>query len=89
MNFDPDAAKPIYQDIVSDHGDGTLAIGETYYAHTRIDHVFHYPKDLPILQAESGLVDLETHLASVPGFRDHRPIVVSYDLTLQADGARK
>ena len=57
-----------------------MGIGETYYAHTRIDHIFHNPKTLKVLENKSGLIDISPRMAGVPGFRDHRPIVVTYDL---------
>lgn len=79
-NFDRDASGDLYASIMQDFGDGTVDIGETYYAHTRIDHLFHYPRDLKVVNAESGMIDLGLRFAKVPGFRDHRPIVVSYQL---------
>lgn len=79
-NFDEGNSNALYADITADFGDGTLAIGETYYAHTRIDHIFHYPKTLEVVTEESGMVDVGLRFADVPGFRDHRPIVVSYRL---------
>jgi len=77
-NFKVDAEGELYTDIMKDFGDGTISIGKTYYAHTRIDHFFHYPKGLDVIEEESGMLDLDFRLAKVPGFRDHRPIVVSY-----------
>ncbi|MAE65513.1 MAG: hypothetical protein CMJ18_14680 [Phycisphaeraceae bacterium] len=80
-NFDPDREEDeLYREIRSDFGDGTSSLGETYYAHTRIDHVFHYPESLEVVEEGSGLLDLSWRFANVPGFRDHRPIVVTYDL---------
>ena len=80
-NFDPqDKDGLLYQEIMESFGDSTIGLGETYYAHTRIDHVFHYPKNLRLVEKRSGLVDLSPRFAKVPGFRDHRPIVVTYDL---------
>ncbi len=80
-NFDPETNKSsFYNEILDFYGDGTVGLGETYYAHTRIDQVFHYPKDLSVVQSSSGLLDLPLRFAKVPGFRDHRPIVVTYDL---------
>ncbi|OED38131.1 hypothetical protein AB833_20845 [Chromatiales bacterium (ex Bugula neritina AB1)] len=79
-NFEENRSGGLYTDILTDFGDGTIAAGETYYAHTRIDHVFHYPKTLTVVQDESGMVDLDTRIADIPGFRDHWPIVVSYQL---------
>lgn len=80
INFDSDGGNPSYQDILKNFGDSTVGIGETYYAHTRIDHIFHSPKTLKIVENKSGLVDISPRFAGVPGFRDHRPIVVTYDL---------
>ena len=83
MNYDIDPEKnasDFYRDILKTYGDGTQHLGETYYAHTRIDHMFHYPKNLTINTAASGLVDLPLRFTKVPGFRDHRPIIVTYDL---------
>ena len=57
--------------------DSTLGLGKTYYARTRIDHVFHFPKELEVVPEGSGLVDLPPRFARVPGWRDHRPIVVT------------
>lgn len=68
----------LYAEIMNDFGDGTRAIGKTYYAQTRIDHVFHFPKELEVIEGESGMVDLDFRFAKVPSFRDHRPIVVTY-----------
>ena len=80
-NFDPnDEEGNLYHEIRKSFGDATIGVGETYYAHTRIDHVFHYPKNLTLVEHSSGLVDLSLRFAKVPGFRDHRPIVVTYDL---------
>ena len=79
-NFDINSSNELYDNILSDFGDGTVELGETYYAHTRIDHVFHYPKSLNAIKDESGILDLKLRFAQVPGFRDHRPIIVSYDL---------
>lgn len=80
-NFDPDDNQSLYKEITKTVSDSTALIGETYYAHTRIDHIFHSPKDLKVVSEASGMVDLPIRLAKVPGFRDHRPIVVTYDLT--------
>lgn len=82
-NFDPSKPNEFYKTITKDFGDGTIDLGETYYAHTRIDHIFHYPKELKVIKEESGMIDLSLRFAKVPGFRDHRPIVVSYDLQLK------
>ncbi len=79
-NFDPGSPDEFYQSITTHFGDGTIDLGETYYAQTRIDHVFHYPKNLVVDVDQSGLVDLPMRFAKVPGFRDHRPIVVTYNL---------
>ncbi|HEX5790595.1 MAG TPA: endonuclease/exonuclease/phosphatase family protein [Luteolibacter sp.] len=78
INFDPEGADPFYQEITGRYGDSTASLGETYYAHTRIDHVFHTPAQLSVVERASGLIDLSPRLAMVPGFRDHRPIVVTY-----------
>lgn len=80
-NFDDGAMGDLYASIREDFGDGTLHLGETYYAHTRIDHVFHYPDHVDVVKEESGMLPLAFRFAAVPGFRDHRPIVVSYDLS--------
>lgn len=80
-NFDPqDKENALYNEILESFGDATSGLGETYYAHTRIDHIFHFPKNLPLVEHGSGLLDLSMRFAKVPGFRDHRPIVVTYDL---------
>lgn len=79
-NFDPETEDDFYQEITETYGDGTIQLGETYYAHTRIDHMFHYPKDLKVDLGQSGIVDLPIRFTKVPGFRDHRPIVVTYEL---------
>ena len=79
-NFDPESTDEFYHAITEDFGDGTIDLGETYYVHTRIDHMFHYPKNLKVNLDQSGIVDLPIRFAKVPGFRDHRPIVVTYDL---------
>lgn len=80
-NIDPqDKESLLYREIPDSFSDATKSLGETYYAHTRIDHVYNYPKDLPLVEGGSGLLDLSLRFAKVPGFRDHRPIVVTYDL---------
>ena len=80
-DFDPTDRDEFYEEIVGDFGDSTASLGETYYAHTRIDHMFHHPKRLPVVSEASGMVDISFRFAQVPGFRDHRPIVVTYDLS--------
>lgn len=80
-NFDDEASNSIFKGFLDVYGDGTLALGETYYAHTRIDHLFYIPKDLKVNMKNSGILDLPIRFAKVPGFRDHRPIVVSFDLS--------
>ena len=83
-NFDPDkngfGTQSLYDEITEVVSDSTAAIGETYYGHTRIDHVFHFPKELGVVREASGMIDLSLRFAKVPGFRDHRPIVITYDL---------
>jgi hypothetical protein len=83
-NFDPDGNgfgnQALYGQITEVVSDSTAAIGETYYGHTRIDHVFHFPKELGVVTGASGMIDLPLRFAQVPGFRDHRPIVITYDL---------
>lgn len=79
-NFDPGSEGEFYSEIMQTFGDGTLALGETYYARTRIDHMFHFPKELKVVEKGSGMVDLPVRFAKVPGFRDHRPLVVTYNL---------
>ncbi len=82
-NFEPDGSdaggNSLYREILGVLSDSTASIGETYYAHTRIDHVFHYPKELRVIEENSGMVDLSFRFAKAPGFRDHRPIVVSFE----------
>ena len=80
VNFDINTSGELYSIIMEDFGDSTIDIGETYYAHTRIDHIFHYPRDLKVVKQESGMIDLGFRFRKVPSFRDHRPIVVSYQL---------
>ena len=79
-DFDPEDECEFYTEILDEFGDGTIELGKTYYAQTRIDHMFHYPQDLNVSQKGSGMVDLPMRFAEVPGFRDHRPIVVTYQL---------
>lgn len=79
-NFDPNGTGAFYAEILEQYGDGTIDLGETYYAQTRIDHMFHHPKDLRVTLDSSGMIDLPMRFAKVPGFRDHKPIVVTYDL---------
>ncbi len=76
-NTDPEN---LYVNITEEMADSTKALGSTYYFGFRIDHIFHSPKELGVIQEESGMIDLEFRLGRVPGFRDHRPIVVTYDL---------
>ncbi len=82
-DFDEDdeseGGDPLYGEITAFLSDSAVSIGETYYAHLRIDHVFHYPKELTVMKERSGMVDLSFRAAKAPGFRDHRPVVVSYD----------
>jgi len=82
-NFNADktdsGAGSLYEEVLAFLSDSTASIGETYYAHTRIDHVFHYPKELTVINENSGMADLSLRFAKVPGFRDHRPIVITYD----------
>ena len=80
FNFDTDSSNELYREILEFFGDSTKGIGETYYAHTRIDHMFHFPKNLEVLDAGTGIKDIELRFAPVPGFRDHRPIIVSYTI---------
>jgi len=83
-NFDPDGNgfgdSALYEEITKAAADSSAEIGETYYGHTRIDHVFHFPKKMKVVPEASGMVDLSPRFANVPGFRDHRPVVVTYDL---------
>lgn len=80
-NFDPGNVEGYYSEVLRNFGDSTVDIGETYYAHTRIDHIFHKPSDLKVLTEESGIIDFGIRFANVPSFRDHRPIVVTYSLS--------
>jgi len=75
---DPDS---LYLQLTDDMEDSTLSIGSTYYLGFRIDHVFHDPKGIQVKSGESGMIDLNFRLGRVPGFRDHRPIVVTFDLS--------
>lgn len=83
-NFDPDLKSEkenaLYSEVMSTLSDGTESIGETYYAHTRIDHVFHHPQEMSVMEESSGMVDLAMRFARVPGWRDHRPIVTTYEI---------
>ncbi len=83
FNFDVGEAKnggdSLYREIVRILSDSTVSIGETYYAHMRIDHVFHYPNELKVIKGSSGMVDISFRVAKAPGFRDHRPVVVTFD----------
>ncbi|MFK5923084.1 MAG: hypothetical protein QM496_12965 [Verrucomicrobiota bacterium] len=82
-NFDPDLTVDgdvLYGEVMSVLSDGTISIGETYYAHTRIDHVFHHPQAMKVMEQSSGMVDLAPRFAKVPGWRDHRPVVTTYDV---------
>ena len=79
-NFDLGNKGKHYSEILDDFGDSTANIGETYYAHTRIDNIFNKPANLKVLTMASGIIDLGFRFANVPGFRDHRPIVVTFSL---------
>lgn len=83
-NFDPDLSgdeqDSLYSELVDVLADSTTSVGETYYAHTRIDHVFHHPTGLKVVEENSGMVDLPMRFAKVPGWRDHRPVVASYEV---------
>ncbi len=83
-NFDPDqngfGDQSLYYEVTEVMADSTATIGETYYGHTRIDHVFHYPKEMEVVRDGSGIIDLSLRFAKSPGFRDHRPIVITYNI---------
>ena len=83
-NFDPDLSgddkNTLYAEVMGVLSDSTAAIGETYYAHTRIDHIFHHPAGLKVVEENSGMVDLPMRFAKVPGWRDHRPVVTTYEV---------
>lgn len=70
----------LYREIRSFCADSTAAIGPSFYAHTRIDHVFHAPESLPLVASGSGMMDPANRYARTPGWRDHRPIVVTIKL---------
>ena len=70
----------LYREIRSFCADSTAAIGPSFYAHTRIDHVFHAPENLPVVASGSGIIDPANRWARAPGWRDHRPIVVTIKL---------
>ena len=76
-HFTPHGDDELYREISQTFADSTTTLGSTYYARTRIDHFFHTPKTLTATNA-SGMIDLPLRFAKVPGFRDHRPIVVTY-----------
>ena len=82
-NFDPKLSEngknALYSEVMGVLSDSTISIGETYYAHTRIDHVFHHPEGLKVVEENSGMVDLPMRFAKVPGWRDHRPVVTTYE----------
>ncbi|MDA3874310.1 MAG: hypothetical protein PF795_10190 [Kiritimatiellae bacterium] len=78
--FDPQDPSGLHAEISATMTDSTIALGDTYYAGTRIDHAFHYPQDLDVDIDASGMMDLSPRIADVPGFRDHRPIVLTYTL---------
>jgi endonuclease/exonuclease/phosphatase family metal-dependent hydrolase len=67
----------LYDEIQSDFADSTASIGPTFYARTRIDHVFHSPKNLSVVLDGTGVMALPLRFGSRPGWRDHRPIVVT------------
>lgn len=70
----------LYHELSALCVDSTAGIGATYYARLRIDYVFHAPKTLAVVAPDTGLVDLPLRFSSVPGWRDHRPIVVTLRL---------
>jgi endonuclease/exonuclease/phosphatase family metal-dependent hydrolase len=82
-HFDIDDPDSIYADLRGVLADSTLSVGDTYYAGTRIDHAFHYPREMEVVPDASGMIDLDFRWADVPGFRDHRPIVVTYALPVE------
>ncbi|KPK99984.1 MAG: hypothetical protein AMK75_06040, partial [Planctomycetes bacterium SM23_65] len=70
----------LYREIRSFCADSTAEIGPSFYAHTRIDHVFHAPDNLPVVASGCGIIDPPNRWARAPGWRDHRPIVVTIKL---------
>ncbi len=71
----------LYLTLTEEMADSTRDLGSTYYMGFRIDHIFHGPKEVQVKTEESGMIDLDFRLGRVPGFRDHRPIVVTFDLS--------
>lgn len=72
-------AHTLYSEFQQAFSDSTASIGRTYYARLRIDHIFHAPKGLEVVENGSGIIDLPLHLARGIGWWDHRPIVVTID----------
>ena len=70
----------LYREIRSFCADGTAAIGPSFYAHTRIDHVFYAPEGLRVVASGCGIIDPPDRYLRVPGWRDHRPVVVTIRL---------
>ena len=79
-NGDAAGRDDLYREIRSFCADSTAAIGPSFYAHTRIDHVFHAPADLPLVASGCGMIDPPNRWARAAGWRDHRPIVVTIKL---------
>lgn len=78
--FDQKSKDTLYGDLTSVMSDSTVSLGDTYYFGTRIDHVFHAPKTIQVEISSSGMIDYPPRVAMVPGFRDHRPVVVTFEL---------
>lgn len=70
----------LYREIRAFSADGTAPIGLTFYAHTRIDHVFYTPSNLPLVASGCGIINPQDRYARAPGWRDHRPVVVTIQL---------
>jgi len=77
-DFEMRADDPLHALAQAQFADSTYDLGRTYYARTRIDHLFHTPQTLTVQPASSGMGVPPARYALVPGVRDHRPIIVSY-----------
>jgi len=82
-DFDEESQAELYANLQEDFVDETKEIGETYYAGKRLDYVFRKKTTSWTMKMEaSGMMELSsgTINPSVPGFRDHWPVVVAFGL---------
>jgi len=80
-NDDAAEADDLYREIRSFCADSTAIIGPSFYAHRRIDYIFHAPEALPLVATGCGMINPPNRYTGAPGWRDHRPIVATIRLS--------